>query len=282
MDTLIEARGLADRMVALRRRLHREPEIGLHLPDTQATVLDALADLPLEIERGHGSTSVTAVLRGRAGASLCDRPAPVLLRADMDALPVTEATAASFASTRPGAMHACGHDLHTAMLVGAAHLLASRTDDLEGDVVLMFQPGEEGWEGARTMIDEGVLDAAGPRVGAAYALHVFAALGPGFHTRPGTMMAASSGLHVVVRGRGGHASAPHRAADPVPATAEMITALQTFATRALDVQDPAVITVGTVRAGARANVIPQTAEFEGTIRTFSAATAERVRAGLTT
>lgn len=281
MDTLHRAHRMADELVALRRRLHRDPEIGLDLPRTQATVLGALADLPLEIGRGHNSTSVTAVLRGRAQASSTP-PAPVLLRADMDALPVTERTGLPYASARSGAMHACGHDLHTAMLVGAARLLAAARDDLAGDVVFMFQPGEEGWEGAQAMIDEGVLDAAGRRVDAAYALHVFSALGRGVHVRAGTMMAASATLRVVVRGRGGHASAPHRAADPIPATAEMIMALQTFVTRQVDALDPVVITVGVVRAGTRGNVIPETAEFEGTVRSFSAAAAETVRRGTPT
>jgi amidohydrolase len=287
MDMLVSAHELTDRLVALRRRLHRDPEIGLDLPGTQAAVLDALAGLPLEVTCGRRSSSVTAVLRGRDARSSGSSRGPsrrrtVLLRADMDALPVVETTGLPFASTRPGAMHACGHDLHTAMLVGAAHLLAARRDELDGDVVLMFQPGEEGYEGARTMIEEGVLDAAGSRVDAAYALHVFSALATGVHTRPGTITAASAALRVTVRGRGGHASAPHRAADPVPATAEMITALQTLVTRRIDVFDPAVITVGTLRAGTRGNVIPDTAEFEATVRSFSSATAESIRTCVTT
>jgi len=162
-------------------------------------VLDALAGCGLELSTGRDLTSITGVLRGRAGG-----PA-VLLRGDMDALPLTEQTGVDFAAA-DGVMHACGHDLHTAALVGAARLLGTSRDRLAGDVVFMFQPGEEGWDGAAAMIAEGVLDAAGPRVSAAYGLHVFSnQLTAGvFASRPGPLMAASSGLHVTVHGRGGH------------------------------------------------------------------------------
>jgi hippurate hydrolase len=275
MTVVDDAQGMRAEVVRLRRLLHSRPELGLHLPHTQQAVLDALDGLPLEISTGGTTTSVTAVLRGNASAP---RPRPVLLRGDMDAVPVQEETGLAFSSTVPGAAHACGHDLHTAMLVGAARLLAARRTELANDVVLMFQPGEEGWEGAREMLEEGVLDAAGERVGAAYALHVFSTLPQGFHLRPGVALASSSALDVTVSGRGGHASAPHLARDPVPATAEMITALQTLVTRRVDVFDPAVLTVGVVEAGTRRNVIPPTARFEATLRTFSDVTAVRVGA----
>jgi amidohydrolase len=275
MTVVDDAHGMRDEVVRLRRLLHARPELGLHLPHTQQAVLDALDGLPLEITAGKSTTSVTAVLRGAAPAS---GQRPVLLRADLDAVPVQEDTGLEFASTVPGAAHACGHDLHTAMLVGAAHLLAARKTELAGDVVLMFQPGEEGWEGARAMLDEGVLDAAGERAGAAYALHVFSTLPQGFHLRSGVVLASSSALDVTVTGRGGHASAPHLARDPVPAAAEMITALQALVTRRVDVFDPVVLTVGVVEAGTRRNVIPPAARFEATLRTFSDATADRVGA----
>ncbi|NJP71129.1 M20 family metallopeptidase [Streptomyces sp. C1-2] len=275
MTVLDDAHALRDEVIALRRLLHSQPELGLDLPRTQQAVLAALDGLPLEITTGKDTTSVTAVLRGHAGSAAPGRP-PVLLRADMDAVPVQEETGLPFASTVAGAAHACGHDLHTAMLVGATRLLAARQAELANDVVLMFQPGEEGWEGARAMLKEGVLDAAGERVGAAYALHVFSTLPAGFHVRPGVMMSCSASLEVTVRGRGGHASAPHLARDPVPVTAEMITALQTLITRRIDVFDPVVLTVGVVRAGTRRNVIPATARFEATLRAFSDATAARV------
>ena len=259
----------------MRRDLHRAAEIGLQLPRTQALVTAALADVGLETTLGDRLTSVVAVLRGGWPA-----PAPaVLLRADMDALPVTEETGESFAAP-PGVMHACGHDLHTAALVGAAKLLSRHRSELGGDVVFMFQPGEEGHDGAAAMIAEGVLDAAGPRVAAAYGLHVFSSTLPRgvFATRPGPLMAASSGLVVTVRGVGGHASRPHAAADPIVVAAEMVTALQTMVTRQFDVFDPVLITVGTFQAGTRRNVIPDSAIFEATVRTFSAAALARVQA----
>ena len=269
-------------VVELRHRLHRRPEIGLDLPETQRAVLDALDGMPLEISTGSSCSSVTAVLRGTgaAGPGEGNRPTPtVLLRGDMDALPVQEATGAEFASTIDGAMHACGHDLHTAMLVGAARLLSAHRDALAGDVVFMFQPGEEGWDGAGHMLAEGVLDAAGTRVQRAYGVHVIAGKLPRhqFTTRPGTLMAASDGLMVTVRGAGGHGSAPHRAKDPVSVAAEMIMALQAMVTRQFDVFDPVVITVGRFNAGTRRNIIPEEAVFEATVRSFSRAARERIQ-----
>ncbi|MGW1025790.1 M20 metallopeptidase family protein [Streptomyces sp. NPDC002577] len=265
MFTLGDATALTDDLRHLRRSLHRDPEIGLHLPQTQQTVLAALDGLPLEITTGTALSSITAVLRG-------GRPGPaVLLRGDMDALPVQETTGLPYTSRRAGVMHACGHDLHTSALVGAARLLAARREELAGDVVFMFQPGEEGYDGARLMVDEGVLDAAGERVVAAYALHVAANTLPAgvVATRPGTVLAAYDGFDVTVTGRGGHGSAPHTAQDPIPVVCEMVTALQTMVTRTVDVFDPAVLTVGSLHAGEAPNVIPETATFKGTVRTFS-------------
>ncbi len=262
-----EAAKLADEIAGLRHAIHREPEIGLDLPKTQRKVLDALSGLPLEVSTGRGLSSVTAVLRG-------GRPGPVvLLRGDMDALPVTEATGLPYASTVPGVMHACGHDLHTAMLAGAARLLCARQADLPGTVIFMFQPGEEGFAGARHMINEGVLDAAGERPVAAYGLHVTSnKLRCGmFSTRPGPMLAAADQITVTVHGRGGHASQPHRAADPIPAACEMVLALQTMVTRKFDVFDPVVVTVGSFHAGTTDNVIPDQARFLATARSYSAA-----------
>lgn len=261
----------------LRRQLHQHAEVGLHLPQTQADVLSALQGLDLEVTTGTDTTSVTALLRG-GGAAGGSAPA-VLLRGDMDALPLTEDSGEEFAATA-GAMHACGHDLHTAGLVGAARLLTAHREQLAGDVVFMFQPGEEGFDGASVMIAEGVLDAAGPRVCAAYGLHVMSGLVPRgmFASRPGPLMAASSGLYVTVHGVGGHASRPFDAADPIVVAAELVTALQTMVTRRFDVFDPVVLTVGTFHAGTRRNIIPSTATFEATVRTFSAAALETIRA----
>ncbi|MFD8058945.1 M20 family metallopeptidase [Streptomyces cyaneofuscatus] len=274
MSLLTEAHALAPDLTALRHALHREPELGLDLPRTQAKVLAALEGLGLEITLGTALSSVTAVLRG-------GRPGPaVLLRGDMDALPVQEETGLPYASVLDGRMHACGHDLHVTGLVGAARLLAARRAELAGDVVFMFQPGEEGQGGAKIMIDEGVLDAAGDRVVAAYALHVVSTGAPtGFAaTRPGPMLAASDAVEVTVHGRGGHGSSPHSATDPVPAMCAMVTALQTLVTREVDIFDPAVVTVGRLHAGTAANVIPDTAHFEATVRTFSDTAHATVRA----
>lgn len=254
-----------DDLIALRRRLHAAPEIGLQLPMTQQLVLEALAGLDLEITLGTETSSVVAVLRG-------GRPGPVvLLRGDMDGLPLVEDTGLPYASTN-GAMHACGHDLHVAGLVGAARLLAARREELPGSVIFMFQPGEEGYDGAGVMLREGVLDAAGERPIAAYGVHVSADVRTGLVTgRPGTLMAAYSVLDVRVVGRGGHGSRPHEALDPVPATAEMISALYAHVTRRYSAFDPVVLTVGEIHAGSAPNIIPDQTHFRAGVRSFSTA-----------
>ncbi|MFI5607276.1 M20 family metallopeptidase [Amycolatopsis sp. NPDC051903] len=266
------ARELQDRTVELRRALHRRPEQGLQLPETQQTIRAALADLPLEFTAGRATTSLTAVLRGA-------RPGPaVLLRGDMDALPLHEDTGLEFSSDVADSMHACGHDLHVAMLASAARLLASRVESLAGSVVFMFQPGEEGHHGARFMIHEGVLDAAGPRASRAFGLHVMANTPSGrLQVRGGTIMASADTFHVDVIGRGGHGSAPQEAIDPVPAAAAMVGALQTMVTRRIGVFDPAVISVTRIAAGTTTNIIPETAVLEGTIRTLSETTRAVIR-----
>lgn len=270
-------RDLEPELISLRHRLHRRPELGLQLPRTQEVLLQELAPLPLEISTGKHLTSITAVLRG--GASSASALPPVLLRADMDGLPVDEAVDVEYRSANAGRMHACGHDLHMAMGIGAARLLCEVRSELAGDVVFMFQPGEEGHDGASYMIDEGVLDAAGTRVGSAFALHVFSSTIPAgrFASRPGTVMSASEDLHVRVVGVGGHGSAPHLANDPTIAVAEMISALQVMVTRRFDVFDPAVVTVGRIRAGHQRNVISHDATFDATVRTFSPQSRERIR-----
>ena len=270
-----DAAAIAGEIARLRHAIHAEPEVGLDLPLTQQKVLTALDGLPLEVTTGTALSSVTAVLHGtRQGGGPV-----VLLRGDMDALPVTERTGLDYTSKIDGAMHACGHDLHTAMLAGAARLLSERRGDLAGSVVFMFQPGEEGYGGARYMIEEGVLDAAGQRAVAAYALHVSSAQLPigVCSSRPGPMMAAAEVLDVTVHGHGGHGSQPHHAADPIPVACEIVLALQTLVTRKFDIFDPVVITVGSFHAGTTDNVIPDDAHFLATVRSFSREARDRMR-----
>lgn len=251
--------------VALRRDLHRHPELGNELPRTQQAVLDALAPLDLDVRTGTSLSSVVATLdTGRAGPT-------VLLRADMDALPMDEDTDLDFRSEVGGAMHACGHDAHTAMLVSAARLLVERADGLVGTVVFMFQPGEEGHHGARLMLDEGLVE--GLDVARAFAIHQSPSIPSGLvATRGGALLASADEFTITVRGRGGHASMPHHANDPVPVACQIVGALQTMVTRRVDAFDPAVVTVARVRAGSTYNVIPETAELFGTIRATSAKT----------
>ena len=273
-EILSEARALLDDAIQLRRRLHRHPEIGLTLPRTQAVVLEALDALGLETRTGQRTTSVLARLTG-------GKPGPtILLRADMDALPLREETGLPFASEVEGAMHACGHDAHVAMLVGAARVLARRRADLAGSVLFMFQPGEEGYHGARVMLDEGLLDGAGAPSGA-FALHVTHREAAGvITTRPGPMLASGDTIQITVRGKGGHASAPHDCLDPIPVACEIVQAFQTLVTRRVNVFDPAVITIGKITAGTTRNVIPETAHLLGTVRTVSEVTRERVLEGI--
>lgn len=263
---LSESRKLQSRTTELRRALHRHPELGLRLPRTQRAVLDELSDLPLEVTRGETTSGITAILHGA-------RPGPtVLLRGDMDALPLDEDSGLEFSSEVGGAMHACGHDAHVAMLAAAARVLAANADQLSGSVVFMFQPGEEGSHGAHHMISEGVLDAAGQRATHAFGVHMHSTKPSGqVLTRSGPLLAAADQFTVRVTGSGGHGSAPHEARDPIPAAAEMVGALQPIITRRLSAFEPAVLSVTRISAGTTSNIIPETAELEGTIRTLSQA-----------
>jgi amidohydrolase len=276
LDGLLdEAAAIQSDTVALRRTLHRRPEVGLQLPRTQRTILDAIGDLGLDVRTGSSVTSVVAVLDGgRSGST-------VLLRGDMDALPLAEDSGVDFASEVDGAMHACGHDTHVAMLVSAARLLAARRADIAGRVVFMFQPGEEGLHGARHMLDEGLLEQAGDGaapVSAAFALHISTEYPTRtINLRGGPTMAAGDRLEIVVRGKSGHASAPYRSLDPVPIACEIVQSLQTMVTRTVDVFDPAVITIARIAAGTTHNIIPETVEMAGTMRTLSEENRELLR-----
>ena len=273
---LADARAALPDTVDLRRRLHRTPEVGLHLPATQAILVEELRGLGLAPRLGTSTTSVTAVIEGA-------RPGPtILLRADMDGLPLTEETGLAFASERAGSMHACGHDTHMAMLLGAARLLVARRDALAGRVLLMLQPGEEGYHGARFMLDEGLLEMpAGQEVTGAFALHVSTRYASGtIDYRPGAMLVAADFIRLTIRGRGGHASAPHETIDPIPVAAEIVLALQAMVGRRVDVFDPAVVTIAHIAAGTTTNIIPETAFVEGTIRTTSEEARALVHAGV--
>jgi len=269
-DLLAAAGELLDDAVAVRRDIHAHPETGLDLPRTQELILDRLDSAGITGTRGERTTSVTAVIEG-------DLPGPTtLLRADMDALEMPEDTGLEFASNVDGKMHACGHDAHVAMLLGAATLLQQRRKDLAGRVVLMFQPGEEGHGGAKVMIDEGILEAHG-KVDRAFAIHITSVVPTGFVTcRPGTILASSDEFRILVTGGGGHASMPHDAVDPVPVACEIVTALQAMVTRRVPAFDPAVVTVTTIQAGTAFNVIPESVECKGTIRAVSDRTRDLV------
>ncbi|MXO70438.1 M20 metallopeptidase family protein [Alteraurantiacibacter buctensis] len=267
------ARAIEPRITALRRAIHAEPELGLDTPLTLAKVRAELADLPLEWRTGNTTTGAVATLKGA-------RPGPsVLLRGDMDALPMDEHTGLPFASTIPGRMHACGHDTHTAMLAGAARILAARQADIAGEVRFMFQPGEEGFHGARFMLEEGLLD---PLPDAAFALHIMPNSPHGMIAgKPGAMLAAADQFDITIQGKGGHASLPHDTADPVPAAAAIVTAIQAMVTRRFAASEATVVTVSMIEAGTAHNIIPNHAHMRGTIRTLSAERRQAVRAALT-
>lgn len=259
-ELLKAARAIQPEMVELRRQIHSEPELGLSLPGTRDKVLAGLEGLPLDIVLHEKTSGIVATLSG-------SRPGrKVLLRGDMDALPMPEDTDLPFRSTVEGAMHACGHDAHTAMLVGAARLLADRRESLEGEVVFMFQPGEEGFHGARYMIEEGVLEGCD----AAFALHITPLLPTGtIATRAGAALASADFFEMTIRGRGGHASMPHDCVDPIPVACEIVQALQSFVTRRVPATDPVVLTITQIHAGTTGNVIPEEAKISGTLRALS-------------
>ena len=268
---LAEAAGWAQTLIGIRRELHQIPEFALDLPNTQARILAAIEGLG-EITLGKDLTSIALVIRG-------GKPGPtVLLRADMDALKVEEETGLEYASTN-GFMHACGHDLHMAGAIGAAQILASHKDELNGDVLIWFQPGEEGHHGADVMIEEGMLELTGSRPVAAYGLHVFTSLPLGaIACKPGALMAAAGDLHVTFHGSGGHGSMPWLSKDPVTPMVEAIAALQNLINKSFDQFDPVILNVGWIRAGddATTNVIADSASFGATVRTFSEVNTKKV------
>ena len=258
MTVIIPPESVRERVVELRRTIHRHPELGFEEQQTQALVESELDALGIE-HRRVAKTGVVGIVRGV-------KPGRVAaLRADMDALPITEKSGEPFSSEVPGKMHACGHDAHTAMLLGAARVLQGMRDELHGSVVLLFQPAEEGPGGAEPMIAEGALD--NPKVDAAAMLHVDHRLHAGsIGVTPGPVNASADEFHITVQGRGGHGAYPHTAADAIPAACAMVTALQTIASRETDPLKSVVVTVGTINGGYRNNVIADEVKMTGTLR----------------
>ena len=269
-ELLEAARRLRPQLVEDRRAIHQNPELAFQEVKTAARVHERLTALGIEHRTGVAETGVIGVIRGsRPGRT-------VILRGDMDALPILEETPVPFASQNPGVMHACGHDSHTAMLLGAAQLLNERRDRLAGTVKLMFQPAEEGGGGGKRMIDEGLLEA--PEVDAAFMIHVHPELPIGkVGFRSGPSMAGMCRFEIEVKGRGGHAARPHVAIDPVVISAHVVTVLQTLVSRELDPTAMGLITMGSITSGTAANIIPDNALIKGTIRAHDPKVMELLR-----
>lgn len=261
-DNLLKsARDLSAGIVSLRRAIHAEPELGLQTPKTMAKVREALADLPLTWRSGGNTSGQVATLEGAKPGKR------VLLRGDMDALPMAEKTDLDFASKIEGRMHACGHDTHTAMLAGAARLLCAKRESITGTIDFMFQPGEEGYHGARHMLDDGLIS---PLPDAAFALHIMPNAPFGVLAgRPGPLLAAADQFTIKMIGQGGHASMPHDCVDPLPGAAALVSAIQAMVTRRFNAASAVVVTVTQLHAGTTFNVIPDSATLNGTIRTLS-------------
>lgn len=261
IDFISQAAALRDEVIAARRDFHKHPELGFQEVRTSAIVANTLTDLGMEVQRGVGKTGVIGLLEGAH-----DGPT-VLVRADMDALPIMEATEAEYASMTPNVMHACGHDGHTAIALGVAKLLAGKREQIHGRIKFLFQPAEEIAGGANAMVSDGAL--SDPRPDVTLGLHLWNNLPIGtLGVADGPVMAGSSTFQIRITGKGGHAAAPHMGIDPVVCAAHVITALQTIISRTLDPLDTGVVSVTTIHAGEAHNVIPETAEMKGTIRYF--------------
>ncbi len=252
----------AARFRAIRRDIHAHPELCFHEDRTSDTIAELLTEWGLPVHRGLGKTGVVAVIEGSKGSGRS-----IGLRADIDALPVTEKNSFAHVSTHPGKMHACGHDGHTAMLLAAAHHL-SRHRDFAGRVVCIFQPAEEGGGGAREMIKDGLFDKF--PVDAVFGMHNWPGLPAGhFAVKAGPVMASSNEFRIVVRGKGSHAAMPHLGLDPLPAACQMALGFQTIISRNKNPQEAGVISVTMIHAGEATNVVPDSVEIQGTARTFT-------------
>ena len=257
--------------IALRRAIHADPELGLACHRTTTKLKAALEGLPLDIRDSQRTSGFIARLDGAKPGRT------VLLRGDMDALPIHEDTGEPFASKTAGHMHACGHDTHSAMLAGAARILSARREEIAGTILFMFQPGEEGFHGARHMIEEGLLDDPAPD--AAFALHIFPNVPGGIIAcREGALLASTDTVLATIRGKGGHAAMPHDALDPIPVACEAVLALQSYIARRTTFTDPVVLSITQINAGSAHNIIPDAVEITGTLRTLSDKTRTAARA----
>lgn len=273
---LKRAQAIADQIVAWRRHVHQHPELAFQELETARFVAQTLREMGIAVKTGVGKTGVVGTLRG---ASPTGDASPVIaLRADMDALPLTEATGLPFASQNPGAMHACGHDAHIACLLGAAKLLAE-TPPARGQVRFLFQPAEETVDeeeqsGAMRMVADGAMDG----VSAIFGLHIFSILPTGqVFFSPGPQMAAAGLFEAHIRGRGGHGAMPHMAVDPIVLAAQVIMGLQTVVSRRLSPVHSGVVTVGTIHGGSKDNIIPESVALTGTIRALDDRTYQQIK-----
>jgi len=268
IDVFASANQILPGVIDLRRKIHANPELGNQLPETTAAVLNELSDLGLEIRASKETTSLIATLKGEGVGPR------ILLRGDMDALPMPEDNDLSFASRNANKMHACGHDAHTAMLVGAARLLHENKEHVNGTVDFFFQTGEEGYYGAKVVLDEGMFEAP-YSPDAIFALHIPPLIDSGkFTGRPGPILAAADTWKIKVTGKGGHASMPHDALDPIPVACEIVQALQHMVVSRINAFNPVVLTTTKIEAGTTSNVIPESVDMLGTLRS----TSERSRA----
>jgi|SRR5579884_285600 len=260
---------IVDEVVATRRDLHRHPELGFEEHRTSALVAERLRALGLEVHTGIGGTGVVGVLRGaRPGKT-------IMLRADMDALPILEENDVPYASTEPGRMHACGHDGHVAMLLGAARAVVPRRSEVPGTVCFLFQPAEEGKGGAKAMVEDGVLERFG--IERAYGLHLASAHPVGqVGLREGPFYASSDSIEITIEGKGGHGAAPHLSIDPVYVASQFVVAVQQIVSRNVDPIEPAVVTIGAFNGGTTHNVIPSRVRLLGTVRAFDAGVREKM------
>ena len=272
LDVLAQAQAMLPELQALRRKLHTIPEFGLQLPNTLKVILEQIEGLGTITTSKQISSAVLHIKGSQPGET-------VLLRADMDALAVVEDTGLEYASTN-GYMHACGHDLHMAMGVGAAKILASRKEQLKGDIIIFFQPGEEGHHGADYMLEQGDHMVTGNKPIRAYGLHVFSSYPLGMMgSKAGPLMSSSGDMFVTVTGSGGHGSMPWLSKDPISVLSEIMSALQTMVTKRFNAFDPVIVNIGWVSAGDQAttNVIPESASFGATVRVFSEENAAKLK-----